>query len=898
VVASGIGLEDSSNDMATLGNLLGKTVETKTPFDNTLGGILLNTVKGIPQAMAEVVGQPSLRAYAALGGAVTGNPLTPSTPFQKELYGTDKPITLRGLGSEIPGVSKEGAAAPMIGFALSIGDLIPGGSGATKTFSTIAKSENAIEILASLRKFLPKLSEGSLLRASEDLVNVKTENGVKAYLGTLVKAEGTTPSTVKATGEAAAETKSVLQKTEVLPEVSAGQKATSAIPSPEATPTNIRLLGQKGSPTSVPSVTRKSDLLNLERLAVGEKAGEKLIKTLEGIRPELEAIRGAPLSNMEVLKAAQESSILQKGTSRAATLKSEAALLATRQNLAALAEGKGVSKDFIDQLTIIAEESTRRGRELQALGISADAIEASTKADIVKKLLNAGIEAQKIVDASKGVDFNNVEQVTNFYRSFIKATKTEWLDEYRYINLLSSPKTHIVNAFSNLIQGTILNPATRLANGAIDFVLSALTGKEREVYMKEVAPYAKGFINAVPDAMTSFLKALKGDTVLERPDLARIATNSKLLKPLQVIPRMLEASDVLFRTMIKAGETEALTYRYTTQGKKLTQTVVNAIEKKATEKAAYFVFRAPLDPSNKTGQGTVLSAIDNLTTSIYTLRKVPGVKWFVPFVQTPMNILKQGIEYSPLGLTTLPGATNKTEQVAKTLVGSTVFLGAAALGTQGRLTWGIPTGEKEKAAFYNSGRQPYSLKIGNSWVSYSKLGPIAYPLAMAASMQWYLNENPKASTQSSFERATNVMGGIAQFFSDQSYLEGLQNAIEFVGDPTGGAKSAFSSTAGQLIPLSSLQRLVSHVIDPVYRKPKSGFNMTSFVQSLQKDIPFVSKGVPAIKGSLPRQNPLLNAVSPINITDVNPRYERELKNIRRQQKNDARLKAIKERTQK
>jgi len=101
-----------------------------------------------------------------------------------------------------------------------------------------------------------------------------------------------------------------------------------------------------------------------------------------------------------------------------------------------------------------------------------------------------------------------------------------------------------------------------------------------------------------------------------------------------------------------------------------------------------------------------------------------------------MNILKQGIEYSPLGITTLPGAANKTEQLAKSMVGSSVLLGASWLAMNGRTTWATPTSPKEKEAFYASGRQPYSIKIGDNWVSYSKLGPLAYPIAMASSFQW------------------------------------------------------------------------------------------------------------------------------------------------------------------
>jgi hypothetical protein len=612
----------------------------------------------------------------------------------------------------------------------------------------------------------------------------------------------------------------------------------------------------------------------------------------------LEDVRGAPLSHSDVLKAAEQSSILTRATSRDATLKSEAALLKTRQNLTALAQGQGVTEDFIDQLRIVSAEATRRGRELNALGINADPIANTTKGELVKKLLDFGVKADDIIKASAGVNFNNLKQATEFYRKFVKPTRQEWIDEYRYINLLSSPRTHIINSFSNLIQATLLNPATRLATGQLDFVLSALTGKSRRVYMKEVTPYYRGVLNAVPEASRSFADALKGNVVIERPDLVKIPTNSKLLRPFQVIPRMLEASDVLFRTLITSGERQAIAYRMTKQGKTLDEAALAQIEKEAAEKAAYFVFRKALDASNETGQGRLLSEIDRLTSLTYQLRKVPGVRWFIPFIQTPMNILKQGIEYSPAGFATLPGAANKTEQVAKAMIGSVVFLGAGSLALQGRLTWSAPTNKKEKDAFYNSGRQPYSVKIGDKWVSFSKIGPIAYPIAMAAAMQWYLNESPKAASQDGIERATNAILGMANFFSDQSYLQGINSLMELVSGESrlSGVQSTFSSAFGQIVPLASLLRWTSHIIDPVYRKPEAKFTAKNLIQSIQKDIPFISKGVPEIKGAQPRQLPIVNSFSPLNVTESKARYERLLQTIRRGQKNKARLEKIRERT--
>ena len=610
---------------------------------------------------------------------------------------------------------------------------------------------------------------------------------------------------------------------------------------------------------------KREPVINIKRLNIPDTAKQTVIDIAEKIKPELEKIKGGILKNEEVLEAAKVSEILTKGTTKEATLKSEAILLKTRQQLAAMAKNERVTPEFVETLKIVKAEATRRGRELQSLGIDADPVLGNVKSQIVKKLLDIGKNTDEIVEAAKNVDFDNAEQVTAFYRKFVKPTLPELIDEYRYINLLSSPRTHIVNSFSNLMQVAGLRPAMRLASGAVDNVATKLTGKAQEYYIKQVPAYYKGVYNSIGDATKGFIDAMKGKSAVYRPDLSRIPTNSKLLRPFQYIPRVLEGSDIFFRTLATGGEMEALLKGGMTDA---------AAVKKASETASELVFRRALDPANKTGQGAMLSGVDKLTSAVYKLRSVPGVKWFIPFVQTPMNILKQGIEYSPLGLATLPGNADKIAQIGKAMVGSTVFAGAGWLAFNDKTTWAIPVSPKEKEAFYAAGMQAYSIKIGDKWYSYSKLGPLAYPIAMAAATKFYLQDNPQSVTDTNIEKASKVMAGISEFFADQSYLEGMGDFLDmFRGDVT-AASRIVTNMPSQLIPLSSLQRWTATFIDPVYRKADNGLSIDAITQNLMKGIPFLSKRVPSYVTPTgepsKRQLPLLNQFSPVNVTKENP----------------------------
>ena len=118
--------------------------------------------------------------------------------------------------------------------------------------------------------------------------------------------------------------------------------------------------------------------------------------------------------------------------------------------------------------------------------------------------------------------------MANFYRQFVKPSLGEIIDEYRYINLLSSPRTHIVNAFSNLIQGVVLNPVTKLYSGGIDLVGSALRGTERTHYISEVPAYNKRMFNSIGEAYTGVVKEMRGKPNNYTPDISRIPTTTKI----------------------------------------------------------------------------------------------------------------------------------------------------------------------------------------------------------------------------------------------------------------------------------------------------------------------------------------------------------------------------------
>jgi len=518
--------------------------------------------------------------------------------------------------------------------------------------------------------------------------------------------------------------------------------------------------------------------------------------------------------------------------------------------------------EYMRLLKSVSSYATEKGRALEAMKIGAEA--RGAKETLIKEILKTGADIDKIIKAAMGVDFNNANQAAEFYRKFIKPTIGEKLDYYRYVNMLSSPKTQVINILGNLFQAPV-TVGEKLYSGAIDTVYSALTGKQKTHYVREVPQYTKGFINAIPEAMENFKKAFRGETAIYRPDVKRMPVATKGIgRAFGGILRFMEGADQFFYTLFKSAATESETYKAMRMGKEV---VPEAIEELASRDALRRVFRQELGAKE---QGILLKNIDKATRAMYTLRKVPGVKWFVPFVQTPTEILKQGVELSPLGVAAIPGATDKITQLARTMVGTTVFMGAGYLALQDRTTWSAPRGEKDKAAFYAAGRKPYSIRVGDKWVQYNKLGPLAYPIAMAAALKE--ESKDRGFDKKASETAKDVFLEMAKFFTDQSYLSGISDLMAVAGGEEYALERAMANIPRQLIPLTSLLGWVTRTVDDIYRHPKTA------VENIKTGIPFLSKQVEPYRtptGEVSKRDyPLFHAISPITVGKIKPEFER------------------------
>jgi len=560
-----------------------------------------------------------------------------------------------------------------------------------------------------------------------------------------------------------------------------------------------------------PVKSKYASSVNIKKLKLTEEGEEALRRTIDDIKPELQKIKGKTLSHKEVIKEAQRSDILQRVSTRETQKVAEARLLRTRQVVTNISNkiGKGVEvsadewAEYLDGIRVINSHATQMGRGLESLKIKAKG--KPLVEQIVSEVMKVADDTDEVLKAAKGVDFTNTKEATKFYRKFVKPSMSEILDDYRYQNMLSNPRTHLRNAFSNITQTFMTRPATILTTkGPV-----------------ATAKYYKGVLKGLPQGADDFIKTMKGEAPILKPDLDRLPTR-KLPGVMEIPTRGMEAGDKFFSAMIREGELAR-----------------GASLEEANRIAEYSLFRAALDPTNKEGQGILLSAIDNATAGLYQfLGKAPGGRYIVPFIRTPLNFAKQFIEYSPAGVATIPGASEKKGQLAKLTLGSLVTLIGAKVAWEGNTTLSAPTGETEKRAFYDAGMRPFSFKVGDRWFPYWYLGPFAFAFALPSIVHKYTEgEEMDEETE---QKITGAVGDTLKFVVGQTPFTGLNYFVRIIeGDIDMNIVRNMAFTAGQLIPFEGLWRYITTVLDPVYRKPKG------FVEQIMSDLPIVSKKIEA-----------------------------------------------------
>jgi len=252
-------------------------------------------------------------------------------------------------------------------------------------------------------------------------------------------------------------------------------------------------------------------------------------------------------------------------------------------------------------------------------------------------------------------------------------------------------------------------------------------------------------------------------------------------------------------------------------------------------------------------------------------RESAVVSYFVPFIKTPWNILKEGWTFVPGAPFVarpkyLEGATpikmSNDELIPRQILGAAMFAGIGAMFSQGTVT-GSPRNAQEAQAWKDQGIQPFSIKIGDTWVSYQRIEPIATVMGLSADLFRLWDEyitNPDMDEGEFETLAKPALVALKSNILSKSFMEGFSNILEVASDP---ARYIESFSASALRPLSpAVLNMVARASDPYERLA------TTPIEKLQQRFPFLRQDLPIEYGATgdARETNFFQAITGFGIT--------------------------------
>lgn len=491
----------------------------------------------------------------------------------------------------------------------------------------------------------------------------------------------------------------------------------------------------------------------------------------------------------------------------------------------AQAAGRGISgeltEEFLERslrIAAVAENLTgiaaSAGRTLNIFGHKATMSDAR-RAKMIKRLVDDMGGAENIENFQKALlEFDSVDQMLR------AAMKTPYLksmldkgQEFFLNSLLSSLRTIETNVVSNALFAGVVRPIENVLAATAGAVFRP--GADDRVYFRDVAARLTGMVQGIPDFMHAFKNAHKhewGGGLTESALLDQVGgtrgpkiggLKGKIIRTPQ---RILTSTDEAFKAWIRVqarnenamrqaiidskrpsghryalGEGETIATRYDQYRRSPTSAMTQDIERQARQ----LTFT--------TKPGDVGRNIQN------AINRIPGGRFLVPFINTPVNIAKEGLRRTPLGLLApsvlkefKKGGAARDLALTQIGLGSAAFTTAYMMADQDLITGAAPREPRARAQFFLEGKKPFALRVGSDekgndrWVQYLRIEPIATTLGMAATLAAFkkaVDETDVEGMEKFGQYAIAGMLSTTENMLNKTYFQGLSDAFLAVNDP-------------------------------------------------------------------------------------------------------------------
>lgn len=491
------------------------------------------------------------------------------------------------------------------------------------------------------------------------------------------------------------------------------------------------------------------------------------------------------------------------------------------------------------------------GRGLNAIkminSITDNAEQSRAVQEAIKRFRTDGTNMMADEMAAMISSSDNIAQVGRAAQGLL-AKNVDRFVEYWINSNLSAVTTQVANVMSNAVSAALLVPETALA---------AAFGKGPErVYFGEVAETLKGLVFGASTGLRYAQQAFR----MEQSILNSMPTDSytggaipgALGKFIRIPSRLLLAGDQFFQVINRDAAMRSLLYR---RGKQQGMSSADArqfvddhfsgalpipedIRQQSVAKAQYQTFTNDLDRPG------VLNTMANL--AIQARRKHPLLALVVPFIRTPVNIVRYMQDRSLAALldpdirkALKTGGPARDEAVARMALGTGVSLMAMTWAANGLITGSGPSDPEERKAWEAAGNRAYSIKVGDTLVQYNRYAPWGLTLGIAADMHELLDEAMKQENTAKAAQGVffKLLQSVSKNVLDQTMITGITNLNKFLIDPDRYGDQVFYSLMAPLVP--NLVNNVARTFDPTIK------DLESLKDALAQRVPGLREKVPA-----------------------------------------------------
>ena len=526
----------------------------------------------------------------------------------------------------------------------------------------------------------------------------------------------------------------------------------------------------------------------------------------------------------------------------------------------------------------VSGATAEAGRALRAFRFLRAEGDLNELGRFLKSGLNKDMEA--IRNEARELSQLAMPEQINKYLSRMKNASWSKMATEAWINaLVSGPHTHMVNIGTNA--GVMLGAPVEAGVAAVVGRVFRFFGREQGVTAAEMIDRAHGISMGFVDGLRGAGAILKDERQIDVYNPLEVGERNIpgiVGKGVRLPGRFLAAEDKFFKAVAWQQEINVQARRIALSEGLSGDALASRIEELRGTPTPEMIGEAVKFERYQTFQ----TALGSKAQWLLDLAAVsPLMRLVLPFVRTPVNLLKYSLERGPLGLlskqvwenmTGVNGAVARDTQISRMLVGNMVGIGVGYMALNGLITGGGPLKDEEQMTLRMTGWQPYSVRIGDISVSYRRFDPFSNTVGVAADLaslaKYWVTEKDEFGRDFEADRFATLAGmTIYRNMIDKLSLRGITGLVSATMDYERNGKSFINGLVGSAVP--GVVGQAARALDPFEREMRSAW------ESVQSRLPWMREdlmpkrdrwGEPFVAGAIgPLQMKMVNE-DPINRT--------------------------------